>query len=295
MSVTEDYVKHPKNNLTMILSIFRKEAFYNISADAKKNIGILLVLFISIIGLTIFQDFLESNRSGYAFYFSESILFKTIWMLFIPILALLKMALQNKNFNSFGKSTLLVVTSIIVHLILLSFVFSFISVLFYAGRYDIYKILSYTLANDLYKLVLIYSIFVFGYRYFSYKIIEPVSLTDKSWLKKIIIANGINNTIVEVSDIYQISAATPYISIEVAGKKHLHTETLKSISSQLNKERFVRVHKSTIVNLDKVISYKSRLNGDYDIFLENNATIRLSRTYVADFKSKFKIVHQVSS
>ena len=98
-----------------------------------------------------------------------------------------------------------------------------------------------------------------------------------------------------MNDIYQITAETPYISIQLNDKKYLHTETLKSMSTQLNKKNFVRVHKSTIVNLDKVVSLKSRLNGDYDISLKNGVEIRLSRTYVANFKSKLKLTHQLTT
>jgi len=279
----------------MIQKSLRKESIYDISAYNNKNIEILLAVFISIIGLTIFQDFLESNRSGHSFYFSESILFKTIWILFIPLLSLLSRFLKNQNLNTLGKTTFFIVTPIIIHLVVLPIVFLFLSYLFYNGRYDIYKILSYTLANDLYKLVIIYSVFVFGYKYFSFKSTDLVSINKKSFIRKIIINNGKNNTIIQVNDIYQITAATPYISIQLEEKKYLHTETLKSISTQLNNKIFVRIHKSTIVNLDKVVSVKSRLNGDYDIFLKNDVELRLSRTYVANFKSNFKNVHQVTT
>lgn len=279
----------------MIQTIFQKKSIYAIPTDIKKNVRIFLAIFIFIIGLTIFQDFLESNRSGYSFYFSESILFKTIWILFIPLLALLSRILKNQNLYSLGKTTFFIVIPIIIHLVILPFVFLFFSVLFYNGRYDIYKMLTYTLANDLYKLVLVYSVFVFGHRYLSYKLTDTVSLNKKTCIRKIIIGNGKNNIIVEVNDIYQITAETPYISIQLEEKKHLYTKTLKSIFDQLDNNKFVQVHKSTIVNLDKVISYKSRLNGDYDIFLKNGAEIRLSRTYVANFKSKFKNAHQVTT
>ncbi len=279
----------------MIQTALRKESICDISADTYKNVGILIAIFISIIALTIFQDFLESNRRASSFYFSESILFKTIWILFIPLLASLARILKSQNLDSFGKTTFFIITPIIIHLIILPFVFLFFSVLFYNGRYGIYKILTYTLANDLYKLVIIYSVFVFGHRYLSYKLTDIVSLTKKSCVRKIIIGNGKNNTVVEVNDIYQITAETPYISIQLEGKKYLHTETLKSISTQLDNKIFVRVHKSTIVNLDKVVSLKSRLNGDYDIFLKNDVELRLSRTYVANFKSNFKNVYQVTT
>lgn len=272
----------------MAQSIFRKESIFPISADIQRNVGVLLALFISIVGLTIIQDFLESNRSGYSFYFSESILFKTIWILFIPILALLGRILKNQTLDSLGKTTFFIAIPILIHLVILPFVFLFLSVLFYNGRYDIYKILTYTLANDLYKLAIIYSVFVFGYKYLSFKSTDLVCANKKSCLRKIIIGNGKHNTVVEVKDIYHISAETPYISFQLEEKKHLHPETLKSISAQLDKRIFVRIHKSTIVNLDKVESFRSRLNGDYDIFLKNGVELRLSRTYAANFKSNFK-------
>ncbi|WP_296385865.1 LytTR family DNA-binding domain-containing protein [Winogradskyella sp.] len=207
---------------------------------------------------------------------------------------MLSRILKNQNLDSFGKTAFFIITPIIIHLLILPFVFLFFSVLFYNGRYDIYKILSYTLANDLYKLVLIYSVFVFGYRYLSYKLTDIISSNKKPYIENIIINNGKYNTVVEVSNIYQIKADTPYISIQLKDKKYLHKETLKSIFAQLNHQNFVRVHKSTIINLDKVVLFKSRLNGDYDIFLNNDAEIRLSRTYVSNFKSKFKSTHQVT-
>lgn len=279
----------------MIKKASRKESIHDISGDTNTNIEFLLAIFISIIGLTIFQDFLESNRSVYSFYFSESILFKTIWILFIPLLALLSRILKNKNLDSLGKTTFFIATSVIIHLVLLPLIFLFFSVVFYNDRYDIYKILTYTLANDLYKLVIIYSVFVFGHRYLSYKLTDIVSLNKKSYVRKIIICNGKNNTVVEVNDIYQITAETPYISIQLEGKKYLHTETLKSISTQLDNKTFVRVHKSTIINLDKIVSVKSRLNGDYDIFLKNGVIVRLSRTYASNFKNNFKNVYQLTT
>lgn len=279
----------------MLQAVFQKDPITSYPISIKKNIGILSVVFLFIIGLSIFQDFLESYRRGGSFYFNESILFKTIWILFIPQLALLRRILKNQNLDSFGKTTFFIITPIIIHLVILPFVFLFFSVLFYDGRFGIYKILTYTLANDLYKLVLVYSVFVFVHKYLAYKLTSSISSNEKPYLKNITINNGKNNTVVEVSNIYQITADTPYIAIQLENKKYLHTTTLKAISAQLKHNRFVRIHKSTIVNLDKVVSFKSRLNGDYDIFLKNGAELRLSRTYATNFKNKFKNTHHVTT
>jgi len=58
---------------------------------------------------------------------------------------------------------------------------------------------------------------------------------------------------------------------------------LKKIAGELDR-RFVKIHRSCIVNMDKVISYKSRLNGDYDVSLSGDIQVRLSRNYAKEFK-----------
>ena len=268
-----------------------------VSPKLSEDIGKLLIMlsgvFLCIVGLTIFQDFLESKRNGYPFYFNESILFKTIWFLFIPILAVLHKKLKNETFYNFRKILIFIVTPIVVHLFILPFVAVVFSVLFYEGRYDLYKFFSYTLAHDLYKLVIVYTSFVLGYKYFSNPTRNMDSKEFKPTLDTIVINNGKENTIVYVEDIVQITSATPYIFIHLDNKQYLHSETLKSICSVLDDSFFVRVHKSTVVNISKVSSFKSRLNGDYDLQLTNGELIRLSRTYVADFKKHFKASHRV--
>ena len=259
-----------------------KQLYFTVSA---------IIIFIA--SLTILQDFLESKRSGYSFYFSESILFKIIWFLFIPILAMLYKTLKKENPDTFFKTALFMVAPVLIHLMILPFVLRLFSVLFYEGRYDLYKLFTYTLANDFYKPVLIYFAFVLGYKYISTLKINGIS-DKKIYPENIIINNGKENTVVKVNDILQITSATPYINIQLDNKKYLHTETLKSICKQLNQKTFVRVHKSAIVNIDKVASFRSRLNGDYDLVLKNGDKIRLSRTYVLNFKKIFKISHQVS-
>lgn len=261
--------------------------------DIKKLFIILSGVFLFITGLTIFQDFLESKRSGYAFYLNESILFKTVWFLFVPILITLYRRLKNEALSGAIKIFIFIASPIVAHLLILPFVATVVSVFFYEGKYDIFKFFSYTMANDFYKLVIVYTSFVLGYRYFSNRTVNTDIAESKFSLDTIIVNNGKDNVIVSVQDIVQITSATPYISIHLDNKKYLHSETLKSICEQLDTKIFVRIHKSTVVNISKVISFKSRLNGDYDLQLTNGISVRLSRTYATDFKKQFNTSHQV--
>lgn len=235
------------------------------------------------ISLSIFQDFLESKRNSYTFYFSESVLFKIVWLLYAPILLVLYKRLKNEVLNSFLKTVLFIVLPVTAHLFIFPCVAKIFTMLFYEGRYDFFKFFSYALAHDFYTLILVYTGFVLGYRHISTSKQDVVN-TDTETL---VINNGKDNVIVYVKDIIQITSATPYVSIHLENKKYLHSETLKSIHEQLNGNIFVRVHKSALVNLSKVHSFKSRLNGDYDLLMSDGTSVRLSRTYARDFKNRF--------
>ncbi len=277
----------------MVNTIVNNKTKPNFTENIGKVLFVLSGIFLFIAALNVFQDFLESRRSGFDFNFNESILFKTVWFVFIPILVILYQKLKNERLDSYTKTTIFIVFAIAIHLLILPFVAVVFSVLFYEGRYDLYKFFSYTLAHDLYKLVIVYTSFVLGYKYFSNRT-QRIDIKEiKPKLNTIVINNGKENVIVNVEDIVQITSATPYISIHLDNKQYLHSETLKSICSVLDDSFFVRVHKSTVVNISKVSSFKSRLNGDYDLQLTNGELIRLSRTYVADFKKHFKASHRV--
>ncbi len=276
--------------LHLIPNIESKSSF---PLDARKLFIILSGVFVFIIGITIFQDFLESKRSGYTFYLSESLLFKTIWFLFVPILITLYRRLKNETLDGVIKIFIFIVSPLVVHLFILPFVATLVSVFFYEGKYDIFKFFSYMMANDFYKLVIVYTSFVLGCKYFSNRTVNTAIAESEFLLDTIIVNNGKNNVIVSVRDIVQITSATPYVSIHLENKKYLHSETLKSICKQLDASIFVRIHKSTVVNISKVISFKSRLNGDYDLQLTNGISVRLSRTYATDFKKQFNTGHRV--
>src|SRR5690606_40968131 len=112
---------------------------------------------------------------------------------------------------------------------------------------------------------------------------------SKPKLDTIVINNGKENVIVNVEDIVQITYATPYISIHLESKKYLHSETLKSICKQLDSNVFVRVHKSTVVNILKTNSFKSRPHGHYHFPLKSGELVKVSRTYATEDRKERRV------
>lgn len=114
-------------------------------------------------------------------------------------------------------------------------------------------------------------------------------------LASILVADTNNRkTVVSTDAVFYIAANPPYVSIHLQDKKHLHRATLKSLEAQLDPAQFIRVHKSCIVNITKVRSYQSRLNGDYDLLLSNEVLLRVSRNYASGFKTAFEEPHRLA-
>ena len=54
---------------------------------------------------------------------------------------------------------------------------------------------------------------------------------------------------------------------------------MKDLESQLDPTLFQRVHRSTIVNLDRVVKVSTHINGEFHLTLDCGATLKMSRTY----------------
>jgi len=178
---------------------------------------------------------------------------------------------------------LFVLLGTLAHMILFSGLVNLISFLFYEHTFTFVENLSYTLSQDFYKYILIYGLIAAW-------IFKQESKTSQAhpWPEKILINSGRKTEAILLNSVFYFSSATPYLEIHLEGKKLLYQKTMKALLEELNPEIFVRIHKSSIVNLQKVKSITSRLNGDYDVFLVNGADLRLSRNYVSGFKAMFE-------
>lgn len=250
-------------------------------------LGILVVILV----VTILQDFLHSKFNSYSFYLSESLLFNLFWVLVIPIGFGLRYTFQQLPIlrtikSRFLQEILFVFAGSIIHIVAYSALIFGISALFYSHTFGFGGNLMYTISQDLYKYLFIYaaiSLLVFRKKQDS-KLVE----TSSKIQDHLVIGSGRTNLIVPINEIIYICSSSPYIEIHTADKKHLHSETLKSIVEKLDLAQFLQIHKSTIINLQQVVSYKSRLNGDYDVLLQNGQELRLSRNFVTRFKAQFQ-------
>lgn len=90
--------------------------------------------------------------------------------------------------------------------------------------------------------------------------------------------------LVAVSDIERISAARNYLLLHVGDREYPMRCTMQAMQEQLDPQRFARVHRSAIVNLDEVTELVE-LPGEASVTLQGGALVPVSASYIADLKA----------
>jgi two-component system, LytTR family, response regulator len=84
---------------------------------------------------------------------------------------------------------------------------------------------------------------------------------------------------VDVESIERIDAAGDYMCIHTAEQTLILRETMKDLEHRLDPKKFQRIHRSTIVNLDRVKEVKPHTNGECFLTLSSGAQVKVSRSY----------------
>lgn len=84
---------------------------------------------------------------------------------------------------------------------------------------------------------------------------------------------------VRVDEIDWVEAADNYASLHVGHDTHLVRETMNSLEARLDAKRFLRIHRSTIVNAERIRELRPWFHGEYMVILKDGTELTLSRTY----------------
>ena len=96
---------------------------------------------------------------------------------------------------------------------------------------------------------------------------------------RLLVKNGERMFFVPVETIDWLEAEGNYVRLHCGREAHLVRATLSGMEEQLDPRRFTRIHRSTIVNLDRVKEVRPWFAGDYLVKLHDGAELRLSRRY----------------
>jgi two-component system LytT family response regulator len=98
-------------------------------------------------------------------------------------------------------------------------------------------------------------------------------------LERLPVKTGGRVIFVKVPEIDYIEAAHNYVELHVEKQSHLLRETLNSIEARLPADKFVRISRSVIVNIERVKELQPLFYGEYAVTLQNGTRLTLSRRY----------------
>ncbi len=253
----------------------------------EKRILFWLTITVSLLAFLEFsQDYIKSvlNNSNYSLI--QSLAYKLFWFVFIPFTFLLLRLKNRYNLNKGKKRILLNNTFLIIiitclHLLVFSLFLHLISFEINEKPWPLTYLLTQKLSTRLYLGLSFYIIFTFIYDHFDQKVIKNTG--QKNNQNSLLVKSGNKTILVGIQKINWIVSDGPYLEVHTTENKYVILDSLKNIINTLP-ENFRRIHKSTIVNIDRIESSKSRGNGDYDLALKGEKIVRLSRNYAKPLK-----------
>jgi two-component system LytT family response regulator len=84
---------------------------------------------------------------------------------------------------------------------------------------------------------------------------------------------------IPVSEIDYIAASGPYAELVVGAKRHLIREAMQTLEDRLDPQRFMRIHRSAIIQLDRIDTLLKGAGGDYEVQLKDGTRLRVSRSH----------------
>ncbi len=96
---------------------------------------------------------------------------------------------------------------------------------------------------------------------------------------------------VKISEIDWIEAADYYACLHVGNRTHMLRRSLAELEQELSESLFCRIHRSAIVNLDRVRGLELNQDGEYEVLLERGIRLRLSRRYRQQLESRMDVLN----
>jgi two-component system LytT family response regulator len=111
---------------------------------------------------------------------------------------------------------------------------------------------------------------------------------EKKYLERLVVKSVGRVFFLKTSEIDWIEASGNYLKLHVGRDSHLIRETMNSIEAKLDPSQFMRIHRSTIVNIDRIKELHPMFRGDYSVILRDGSELALSRNYRERFLEMFE-------
>jgi two-component system LytT family response regulator len=117
----------------------------------------------------------------------------------------------------------------------------------------------------------------------------------KNAMERIAVKSAGQVVFLKATEIDWIEAADYYACLHVGTKSHLLRRSMAELEKELDPALFCRIHRSTIVNLNRVRGLKLSEDGEYDVGLDTGAALRLSRRYRRGLQARLGLREKVGA
>jgi two-component system LytT family response regulator len=93
--------------------------------------------------------------------------------------------------------------------------------------------------------------------------------------------------VIDLAAVDWIGAADNYVTLHAGARAYLVRDTIANFDRRLDPDRFVRIHRSTIVQIDRIAELTPDFHGDFTVRLKNGTSLGLSRTFRARVEERF--------
>jgi two-component system LytT family response regulator len=107
----------------------------------------------------------------------------------------------------------------------------------------------------------------------------PTTFSKPATLRRLVVRDRDRYLLLKATEVDWIQSAANYVQLHAHGRCYLVRMTMNEIETQLEGLSFARIHRSTIVNIDRLTEIRPSPHGDFQVVLDNGTTLRLSRAY----------------
>jgi two-component system, LytTR family, response regulator len=110
---------------------------------------------------------------------------------------------------------------------------------------------------------------------------EPRPAEESSrhkYVSRLLIKSAGRVFFLKTDEIDYVQAEDYYVKLHVGRKGHLLRETMNEMEAKLDPARFLRIHRSSIVNIDRIRELQQHFNGEYIVLLHDGTELKLSRS-----------------
>src|SRR5205085_8879998 len=108
---------------------------------------------------------------------------------------------------------------------------------------------------------------------------ETDKATHKEPIDRVVIKSGGHIYFLKIKEIDWVEGAGDYLSLHSGSKSHLIRETMGNFHAKLDAQKFLRIHRSTIINIERIKDIQPLSKGEYVITLTSGKRLRASRGY----------------